>query len=437
MRIVEGKGGYRLVFKKAERESYRIDDMKKRVVIYYKDKPPKTIKLAKIVFNIMREIDEIYVSKSNYSKYILYAVALADKDFSLKSEKEEKGEKVLYIKGIDSKRIAEDRAMIDAEIYAREIANTPPNIATPEWMVERAKELAKDYKLDIEILDRKRMQELGMNMFLAVNQGSDKGAYLVILKYTPKRPKMRVVVVGKGLCFDTGGLSLKPPKHMYTMHMDKSGAAVVMGVIKGVAELKPNIEVWGVLALTENSADAHSIQPGAVVKAYNGKTVEIPHTDAEGRLVLGDTLAYLYKNYKFDYAITVATLTGAANIALGRYVTALLGNNIRLIQHIIRAGDTEGEKLWNLPLFPEYSELIRSSIADIRNIGGWEGEAGTIVGAKFIENFVNGKNWAHLDIASRMIDHEFHKDVARAPNTRTLIRLVLELDKSGKYTKRK
>ncbi|MEM0383105.1 MAG: hypothetical protein QXD88_02390, partial [Candidatus Anstonellales archaeon] len=187
----------------------------------------------------------------------------------------------------------------------------------------------------------------------------------------------------------------------------------------------------------ENSADAHSIQPGAVVKAYNGKTVEIPHTDAEGRLVLGDTLAYLYKNYKFDYAITVATLTGAANIALGRYVTALLGNNIRLIQYIIRAGDTEGEKLWNLPLFPEYSELIRSSIADIRNIGGWEGEAGTIVGAKFIENFVDGKNWAHLDIASRMIDHEFHKDVARAPNTRTLIRLVLELDKSGKYTKRK
>lgn len=263
-------------------------------------------------------------------------------------------------------------------------------------------------------------------MFLAVNNGSETGAYIVLLKYTPKNPSKRILLVGKGLCFDTGGLSIKPAKNMYTMHMDKSGAAVVMGVMRGIAKLKPNIEVWGVLSLTENSISNKAIQPGAVVRAYNKKTVEIVHTDAEGRLVLGDTLAYLYKNYDFDNIITIATLTGAATIAVGRYVTPILGNDKNLINKIIAAGEKENEKLWELPLFNDYQELLKSSIADIRNIGGWEGEAGTIIGAKFIENFTSKSNWAHLDIASRMIDTELIKDTARAPNTRTLIRFITE-----------
>ncbi|MCS7122529.1 MAG: leucyl aminopeptidase family protein [Candidatus Micrarchaeota archaeon] len=431
MKIIPKRGGYRLTIKKGSRDTYRIEDSKQKVIIFYKDRKPKGLRLAKTVFSIMRDIDAIYVPKTLYSKHILYGVALADRDFSMKSEKEERKEKELYT-NMDRDVVELDRIMIESEIYARSIANTPSNIATPEWMLERAKELANEYRLDLEIIDRSKLSELGMNMFLAVNQGSNKGGYIGILKYIPKSPKAKVVLVGKGLCFDTGGLSMKPPKHMYTMHMDKSGAAVVLGVMKGVAELKPNVEVWGVLALTENSVDANSTHPGSVVRAYNGKTVEIVHTDAEGRLVLGDTVAYLYKNYKFDYLITIATLTGAANIALGRYATALLSNNDELVRRLIRAGEEEEEKLWRLPLYPEYNELIKSSIADIKNIGGWEGEAGTIIGAKFIENFVDGKNWAHLDIAARMIDHEFHRDVARAPNTRTLIRFLLDLNKSSK-----
>lgn len=436
MKIISKRGGYTLRIQKGERETYRIDDTKRKVTIFYKDKKPKGLKLAKIIFSIMKEIDAIYVPKTLYSKYVLYGIALADKDFTMKSEKEEREEKEFYT-NMNMNVVNIDKIFIDSEIYAREIANTPSNIATPEWMVERAKELAKRYRLELEILDRSKMSELGMNMFLAVNQGSNKGGYVTILKYIPKSPKVKIVLVGKGLCFDTGGLSLKPPKPMYTMHMDKSGAAVVLGVMKGIAELKPDVEVWGVLALTENSVDSNSIQPGSVVRAYNGKTVEIVHTDAEGRLVLGDTVAYLYKNHKFDYLITIATLTGAANIALGRYATALLSNNDKLVDRLVRAGKKEEEKLWRLPLYPDYNELIKSSVADIKNIGGWEGEAGTIIGAKFIENFVSGKNWAHLDIAARMIDYEFHKDIARAPNTRTLLRLILDFDKSSKKQKGK
>lgn len=422
---VEGGSPYRLKIVKADKEYVRIDDRAKVITIFYKTRMDGN-QLMKTVFNIMREVDEIYVPKSLYNKFLLYGIALADVNFTMKSNDQDKKEKVIHT-NVDLNIINKDLAYIQAEILARSIASTPSNIATPEWMVDQAKRLSEQHKLSIEILDKEKLKELGLNMFLSVNQGSDKGAYIVIIKYSPKKASKRVVLVGKGLCFDTGGLSIKPAKSMYTMHMDKSGAAVVMGVMQGISKLKPNVEVWGVLALTENSVDAHSVQPGAVVKAYNGKTVEIVHTDAEGRLVLGDTLAYLYKNFKFDHLITIATLTGAANVAVGRYVTPILGTDRESIEKIIRAGDKEKERLWGLPLFPEYNELLKSSIADIRNIGGWEGEAGTIIGAKFIEYFTDGNNWAHLDIASRMIDNDFHKDLARAPNTRTLIRYIVEL----------
>ncbi len=408
---------YRLRMVKADREYVRIDDKNKVVTIFYKKIDNN--QLMKTVFNIMKEIDEIYIPKTLYNKFILYGISLADVDFSMKQDQDRK-EKAIYTK-VDDNILNRDLTYIEGEILARRIASTPSNIATPEWMVDQAKNLAEQYKLDIEILDKKKLEELGLNMFLSVNRGSDKGAYIVILKYTPREPSKRIVLVGKGLCFDTGGLSIKPARNMYTMHMDKSGASVVLGVMQAISKIKPNVEVWGVLALTENSVDRHSIQPGAVVKAYNGKTVEIVHTDAEGRLVLGDTLAYLYKNFKFDHIITIATLTGAANIAVGRYVTPILGTDKVSIKKIIKAGQEEMEKLWELPLFQEYNELLKSSIADLRNIGGWEGEAGTIIGAKFIEHFTEGNNWVHLDIASRMIDYDFHKDLARAPNTRTLI----------------
>lgn len=412
MEIKIGKSKPILRFKKGDKNSIRISDNKIEVIY---EKPLKGIALAKTIYRIFKEIDSFY--SPVYDKFILYGAMLSDYKYYLKKE-DKPSNKVLYLNKYDEK----DLIYIKSEIYAREIANSPSNIATPEWMVDKAKELAKQEGLEIEILDRKDMRNLGMNLFLAVNQGSDKGAYLVRLTY--KGSDKSIALLGKGLCFDTGGLSIKPAKNMYTMNMDKSGAAVVLGVMKAIAALKPKVTVHGFLALTENSVDSKSIQPGAIVKGYNGKYVEIAHTDAEGRLVLADSIAYIEDKYKPNLTITIATLTGAANIVVGRYATPILGNDQNAIKRIIKMGEKEYERLWQLPLYPEYNELLKSNYADLRNIGGWEGEAGTIVGAKFIENFVNGK-WVHLDIASTMIDHDFTES-ARAPNTRTLIRFINE-----------
>ncbi len=295
--------------------------------------------------------------------------------------------------------IANDALMIAESVnYARDIANNPANIATPKFMADKARELAKKHKLGFRLLAKEDMRKMGMNALLAVSSGSAQEPMLPIIEYKAKGAKKTIAVIGKGLTFDSGGISLKPSKGMEEMKFDKSGACAVLGVMKAVAELRPKVNVIGLLPSTENMPGGRAAKPGDIVKAYNGKTIEIDNTDAEGRLVLADVLAYADDKYKPDYIIDMATLTGACVVALGNICSGLLGNDDAFNKLVKNASLDSFDEVWELPLWPEYGELMKGKYADLRNISG-TGEAGTITGAMFLSNFVAKAKWVHLDIA--------------------------------------
>jgi leucyl aminopeptidase len=242
------------------------------------------------------------------------------------------------------------------------------------------------------------MEKLGMNAFLAVSSGSVHEPTLPILEYKVPGAKKTLVVIGKGLTFDSGGISLKPSNKMEEMKFDKSGACSVLGIMRSVAELKPRLNVIGLMPFTENMPDGGAARPGDIVTAFNGKTIEIDNTDAEGRLVLADVVAYSEKHYSPDYIIDLATLTGACVVALGSFASGLLSNDQEFADLMIKASAESFDEVWQLPLWPEYSELMKGRYADLKNITGLS-EAGTITGAAFIQNFVSKAKWIHLDIA--------------------------------------
>ncbi|MEM3399829.1 MAG: leucyl aminopeptidase [Candidatus Micrarchaeia archaeon] len=290
------------------------------------------------------------------------------------------------------------KARIVAECvnFVRDIVNTPANEATPSRIAEIAQNVAKEHGLRINVLTEADMKKLGMNALVGVAKGSREKPRMVVLDYNPNAKKT-VVLVGKGITFDSGGISLKTGKDIEKMKYDKSGAIVVLGAVKCAATLGLPIRVVGIMPLTENMPGGSAQKPGDVVRAMNGKTIEIANTDAEGRLILADALSYAQR-YKPDAVIDIATLTGACVIALGSAACGVMGNDQELINKILAAGEKCGEKAWQLPLWDEYREMIKSDIADVRNIGSERGEAGAIVGAAFLENFVS-YSWAHLDIA--------------------------------------
>lgn len=282
--------------------------------------------------------------------------------------------------------------------YVRDIGNKPANIATPQLMAEEARKLASKSRLSYKLISKKDMQKLGMNAFLAVSSGSAREPTLSILEYKPPGAKKTLVVAGKGLTFDSGGISLKPSKGMDEMKFDKSGACAVLGVMKAVAEIRPSINVIGMLPCTENMPGGRATKPGDIVKAYNGKTIEILNTDAEGRLVLADVLAYAEDKYKPDYIIDMATLTGACIVALGAYAAGMFSNNQQFAD-VVKEASREGfDEVWQLPLWEEYSDMMKGKFADIKNISD-TGEAGAITAAAFLSNFVSKAKWVHLDIA--------------------------------------
>ncbi len=284
--------------------------------------------------------------------------------------------------------------------YARDIDNNPANIATPQFMAAEAKSLAKKHGLKYSLIDKKMMRKLGMNALLSVSYGSARDPVLPIIEYLPrnKRANITIAVVGKGITFDSGGISLKPSKGMDEMKFDKSGACAVLGIMKSVAQLKPNARVIGLLPCAENMPGGRATKPGDVVKACNGKTIEILNTDAEGRLILADAIAYAEKHYKPNYIIDLATLTGACVVALGSYAMGMLSNDDELAREVIDASSRSLDEAWRLPLWPEYKEMMKSKIADIKNISGTH-EAGTITAAAFLSNFVSKAKWVHFDIA--------------------------------------
>jgi leucyl aminopeptidase len=286
--------------------------------------------------------------------------------------------------------------------FTRDLANEPGAYMTPTIMAERAQEIANQFGLDIDVLDQARMEQEGMGALLSVARGSDQPPKMMVLTYMPEG-KERVedgedylALVGKGITFDTGGISIKPSENMELMKYDMTGGATVLGVMRAVAQLKPPIPVLGVVPSTENMPSGKATKPGDVVVAMTGKTIEVINTDAEGRLILADAVSYA-KKLGATRVIDMATLTGAVSIALGDVNTGLLGTDQELIDEIIESGREVGEKFWQLPLDKEYSKQIKSDIADIKNVGGRK--AGTITAAAFIKEFAEGISWAHLDIA--------------------------------------
>lgn len=280
----------------------------------------------------------------------------------------------------------------------RDLGNLPPNLCHPSYLAEEAKALGKAYKnLKVEILDEKKLKELGMGAFLAVAQGSDQPPRLIVLNYQGgKKTEKPYALVGKGITFDTGGISIKPSAGMDEMKYDMCGAASVFGTLKAVLELQLPINLVCLLACAENMPSGGATRPGDIVSTMSGQTVEILNTDAEGRLVLCDTLTYA-ERFKPQAVIDIATLTGACIVALGSNVSGLMGNNDELVQQILAAGLSADDRAWQLPLYDEYQEQLDSPFADIANIGG--PKAGTITAGCFLSRFAKAYNWAHLDIA--------------------------------------
>ena len=285
-----------------------------------------------------------------------------------------------------------------AACAARDMANEPANLWTPTHFAEYGERLAATHGLSCTVLDRERLQQLGMGGILAVNQGSAQPPKLVVVEYRTAAKAPTILLVGKGLTFDSGGISLKPGSGMEEMKYDMCGGAAVLCAMQAVAEAKlKGVNLVAMVPATENLPGPAAIKPGDLITQFGGKTVEVVNTDAEGRLILADALAYGIATYKPDLAIDLATLTGAVIVGLGHHRTGLLSNSDPLCEQLLASGERSGEPLWRLPLGPEYTKQLKSEIADLKNVGKRDG--GTITAAAFLAEFVGDTPWAHLDIA--------------------------------------
>ncbi len=323
------------------------------------------------------------------------------------------------------------RITAEAAMLARDMANEPANVLTPTRMSEIARQIADSDGLEVDVLDRGRMEQLGMGALLGVAQGSHQPPQLIVLKYVgnPDNPSDNLGIIGKGITFDTGGISLKSAGGMERMKGDMSGAASVIGAMQALARLRPKVNVTALAPATENMPGGEAQRPGDIVRTMNGKTVEVINTDAEGRLVLADAMAYA-KEIGVSRMVDVATLTGAIIVSLGKTCSGIMGNNQGLIDHVVRAGEETGERVWQLPMFDEYKDTLRSSVADMRNVGVSR-DAGSITAAKFLAEFSGGLPWAHLDIAgtaNSTADKGYAVKGATGVPVRTLVSLALAGD---------
>lgn len=294
--------------------------------------------------------------------------------------------------------LKQGQAIAAAVSFTKNLANLPSNICTPTFLAEQAKELGKEYRsLSVKVLNETEMKKLGMGALLAVSQGSAEEAKLITIEYKGgAKSKAPVALVGKGITFDTGGNSLKTPENMVGMKYDMCGAATVMGTLKAVAELKLPINVVGVIPAVENMPGGTGYKPEDILTSMSGQTIEVISTDAEGRLILADALTYA-ERFKPDAVIDIATLTGAVVIALGFHASGLISNNEALANALLKAGTESNDRAWQLPMWDEYQEQIKSPFADISNSGGRP--AGTITAGCFLSRFTKKFKWAHLDVA--------------------------------------
>ncbi len=326
--------------------------------------------------------------------------------------------------------VAQGIAMADATNFARDLANEPANLMTPTIMATHAQEMASREGLECTIIERAEAERLGMGSYLSVANGSHQPPKFIVLRYRGRGAQSApIALIGKGITFDTGGTSIKPAAGMERMKGDMSGAASVLGAMLAIARLKPSVSVLGVAPCTENMPGGGATKPGDVVYAMDGQSIEVINTDAEGRLVLADGVAYA-KQQGATPLVDIATLTGAINVALGKVRYGVHTNNDALMADLERASALSGEKLWRMPMDSEYEDQIKSDVADVKNTGG--APAGSITGAKLIEKFAGDTPWAHLDIAGVMdVERdrgEWVKGMSGQP-VRTLVHLVLNRSK--------
>jgi leucyl aminopeptidase len=325
------------------------------------------------------------------------------------------------------KAFAPSAHIVDGVITARDLVNEPPNVLFPVEFARRAGQLRK-LGVDVEILDVKAMKKLGMGALLGVAQGSTRPGRTVIMRWNGgKRSDQPVAFIGKGVCFDTGGVSIKPASGMEDMKGDMGGAACVVGLMHALAARKAKVNAVGAIGLVENMPDGNAQRPGDIVTSMSGQTIEIINTDAEGRLVLADVLWYVAKKFKPKFMIDLATLTGAIMVALGTEYAGLFSNNDELAERLATVGQATGERVWRMPLGPEYDKQIDSQFADMKNTGGRHG--GSITAAQFLQRFVDDTPWAHLDIAGTAMGapkSEINQSWGSGYGVRLLERLVAE-----------
>lgn len=336
---------------------------------------------------------------------------------------------------VDTKEVkAVQAALKEGEVIghavnkARHWIDLPPSMITPGYLAEKAKDIAKKSGLKITVFSEKQINEMGMGGLAAVSRGSELDCNLIILEYKAKKKNAPTIAfVGKGITFDSGGLSIKPADSMENMKDDMSGAAAVIATMEALATLKPDINVIGLAPIAENMPSGKAARPGDIVTFYNGKTAEIRNTDAEGRLILADALSYAVKHYKPDAIIDVATLTGACAYFLGAFYTGMLSKHDDLVERMYEASRESGERLWRLPLDEDYKVAIRTPVADLSNTGSARYKSGTITAAWFLNAFVGDTPWVHLDIAGTAFDVPdlpYYRQGATGAGVRLLIELA-------------
>ena len=347
--------------------------------------------------------DTVNSKISNFVGHFLHGLKLKSYEFNVYKSKKDK--KLIYINVIGNEnKISLNsklrfKALEEGTFFARDLVSEPGNILHPDEYAKRITSLKK-FGLKIEVCDENKLKKLGMNALLGVGQGSVRGSYLVTMEWNgAKNNSKPLAFVGKGVCFDTGGISLKPAKFMEDMTYDMAGSATVVGLMKNLAVRKAKVNAVGVVGLVENMPGGNAQRPGDIVKSYSGKTIEILNTDAEGRLVLADALTFTEKKFKPKFIVDLATLTGAIIVSLGSEYAGLFSNDDSLSRQLIEAGDKVDEKLWRMPLHKNFDKLIDSKNADMQNIN-YVGGAGSTTAAQFLQRFVLNKTpWAHLDIA--------------------------------------
>jgi leucyl aminopeptidase len=340
---------------------------------------------------------------NDFIGHFLHGLKLKSYEFNIYKSKKENKIFLISVVGKKNKLTLKNelkfKALEEGTFFARDLVSEPPNVLNPKEYVNRLLKLRK-LGVKVTVYNEAQMNKLGMHSLLGVGRGSINESFLVTLEWygNKKDKKAPLSFVGKGVCFDTGGISLKPAKFMEEMKYDMAGSAVVAGLIQSLATRKAKINAVGVVGLVENMPGGNAQRPGDIVKAYNGKTIEVLNTDAEGRLVLADALSFTEKKFKPRFIIDLATLTGAIIMALGEEYAGLFSNNNDLADKIFKAGGKVNEKVWRLPLHKNYDKLMNSPIADIQNIN-YSGGAGSITAAQFLQRFVDKTPWAHLDIA--------------------------------------